>query len=218
MPEEFGWTRNWGNWHGQYQGPGAYRTLENGILTYDSLYDPGVFDFSYIEDPGWPIDPGPNELLIMEWRLKVDTVTGWYRDPSVALVSDTGWTVGFGFGVDHVASGFEPGVIIPVAPGVYHDYQLRSWDMLTYTLYIDGQFARIGSFWEAFPPSYVGWGDGVQGAASLHHWDWFRFGVVPEPASVILLLAVTACRGGRRRSPVWDSFERRRTHALEKLR
>ncbi len=36
LPEEFGWSRNWRNWDGQYQGAGAYRTVDNGILTYDS--------------------------------------------------------------------------------------------------------------------------------------------------------------------------------------
>jgi hypothetical protein len=88
LPEECGWSRNWGNWSGQFEGPGAYRTLENGVLTYDSLYDPGVFDFSYM-NPGWQVDPELGEMLVMEWRLKVDAVTGWYRDPDVCFPPPT---------------------------------------------------------------------------------------------------------------------------------
>jgi hypothetical protein len=34
-PENQGWTRVWGNWDGLYEGPGAYRTLDSGILTFD---------------------------------------------------------------------------------------------------------------------------------------------------------------------------------------
>jgi len=178
MPEECGWSRNWGNWDGQYQGPGAYRTLENAILTYDSLYDPGVCDFSYMY---LQVNLGPGEMLGMAWRLKVETVTGWYRDPGVGLTSDAGWVVGLQFGMDHVASAFEDGVIIAIAPGVFHDYELRTADMLTYELYIDGELTHIGSFWQAFPPGRVGWGDFVQGAASLHHWDYFRLAVLVGP-------------------------------------
>lgn len=197
LPEEFGWSRNWGNWNGQYQGPGAYRTLENGILTYDSLYDPGVFDFSNIHYPDWPMDPAPGEQFVMEWRLKVAQVVGSY-DPGVALAADTWWMVGFQYSENWVRSAFEDGVYIPITAGVFHEYRLLSSDMLSYEFYIDGQLARVGSFWESATQSYVGWGDGVQGAASLHSWDYFRFGVIPEPTSAVVGVAVVVCGGSRR--------------------
>jgi len=69
-PEAVGYIRSWGNWDGPHQG-GAYRTLENGVLTYDSLYDPGVWDSYYMEDFG-PLELGPGEVAVMEWKLKVD--------------------------------------------------------------------------------------------------------------------------------------------------
>jgi hypothetical protein len=195
MPEEFGWTRNWGNWHGQYQGPGAYRTLEDGILTYDSLYDPGVFDTSNIERPG-QIDPGPGEMFVLEWRLQVDEVVGT-SDPAVGVASDTGWIVGFGFSETSVTSFFEGFIQIPIAPYAFHEYRLVSSDMLAYDLFIDGAWARRGSFWESSTYSEVGWGDATQGAASRHEWDYLRFGVTPEPASLALLLPLCAWRRGR---------------------
>ena len=64
-PENVGWERVWGNWDGPYQGDGAVRTLEDGVLTLDTLYDDGVVDFYKIERPG-AIDPGPGELFVME--------------------------------------------------------------------------------------------------------------------------------------------------------
>jgi len=198
FPENQGWTRNWGNYQGQYQG-GAYRTLEDGILTYDSLYDPGVFDGSFVQMPG-QIDPDPGELLVVEWRLKVDDLVGWSQyDPALAVKSDEAWVMGLGFGVEQVLSVFEEGVSAAIKPGVFHSYVLRSPDMRTYELFIDGQLALQGVFVHRAGKSYVGWGDAVQGGASLHHWDYFRFGVVvPEPGSVALLGAVIACCGRRR--------------------
>jgi hypothetical protein len=196
MPEEFGWTRNWGNWHGQYQGPGAYRTLEDGILTYDSLYDPGVFDFSFIKRLG-QIDPGPNEVFVMEWRLRVRQVIGT-SDPGLSVSSDAAWIVGLAFSETAVISLFEDFVRIPITPWVFHEYRLLSSDMRVYDLFIDGALARTGTFWEGIGPSEVGWGDSVQGAASLHDWDYFRFGVIPEPHCLVLLLVPCVCQWGRR--------------------
>jgi hypothetical protein len=196
LPEQSGWTRNWGNWQGAHQG-GASRTLENGILTYDSLYDAGVYDFSKIVRPG-QIDPDPGELLVMEWRLKVDAVTGWTYDPEVGLVSDRTAGVAFAFGVNVVSCGLDFDIDIPIAPGVFHSYRVLSWDMTTYRLFIDDQLAYVGPFEPHVSPSYVGWGDSVQGAASLHEWDYFRFGVIPEPGTLVMG-AVIACCGRRRR-------------------
>lgn len=192
LPENQGWTRQWGNWQGEHQG-GAYRTLANGILTYDSLYDNGVYDLA---DMDRPIDPGPGELFVMEWRLKVDQVVGWPYDPGVYAISDARRGVAFAFGQSALESVYEGHVTIPVSPGNFHEFRLVSWDMTTYELSVDGALARNGAFVPLVNQSHVGWGDLVQGAASLHHWAYFRFGVVPEPASVTLLGAVLACSGG----------------------
>jgi hypothetical protein len=190
FPENQGWKRIWGNWQGPYQGPGAKRTLEGGVLTYDSLYDPGVVDYSYMERPG-QIDPPPGHLFVMEWRLKVEQVTD-IGDPDVALRSDEGWALGLLFGVDRIYSLFEGLLTIPIVPAVFHEYRVVSSDMRTYLLYIDGDLARRGSLVPKFVQSYVALGDGVQGSASVHSWDYFRFGVVPEPSPAIGLLLVVA--------------------------
>jgi len=139
LPEEFGWTRVWGNWDGQYQGPGANRTLEDGILTYDSLYDPGVYDFSRMHRLG-QTDPAPGELFVMEWRLRVDEVVG-FSDPGAGVCSDEAWALGFTFAYDRAYSVFEDFAAIPFVPGVFHDYEVISANMRTYDLYIDGELA-----------------------------------------------------------------------------
>lgn len=196
LPEQDGWTRVWGNWEGPYHGNGANRTLHDGMLTYDSLYDEGVFDINRFDRQG-QLDPGPGEILIVEWSLRVRQVT-FREDPVVAVFSDEGWGVGFDFGVDYLSSGFE-GYEVPFSPSVFHDYRLTSSDMRTYALYIDGVPVHVGSFFHAFSQSWVDWGDGTQGSASVHDWTRLRFAVVPEPSgSACICVAVIACCVGRR--------------------
>lgn len=194
FPESQGWTRMWGNWQGPYQGPGAHRTLEAGVLTYDSLYDPGVVDYSYIERPGG-IDPPPGHLFVMEWKLKVDQVVG-FADPTVGLFTDGAWALGFAFTPDTIYSTFENYLTIPIVAGAWHEYRVVSADMRAYDLFVDSLHARHGTFKPAFSASMIAWGDGAQGAASFHKWDYFRVGVIPEPVSAtsVLLFLGTACR------------------------
>ena len=196
FPENQGWKRSWGNWQGPYQGPGADRTLEGGVLTYDSLYDPGVYDYSYMERPG-QIDPPPGRVFVMEWRLKVERVVG-RADPDVNVRSDKAYAVGLEFAADRIYSIFEQYLTIPIVPDVWHAYRLVSADMRAYELYIDGQLARQGVFVPKFVKSRISWGDAIQGGASMHHWDYFRFGAVPEPPSVIGLLLFVAGAAWRR--------------------
>ena len=85
-------------------------------------------------------------------------------------------------------------VNIPITADVFHEYRLLSWDMHAYELYIGGELARVGSFWDGLLSSKFAWGDGVSGAASLAHWDYVQFGVVPEPCAVWLFAAgLAAC-------------------------
>jgi hypothetical protein len=186
LPENEGWTRYWGNWDGPYEGDGAIRTVEDGILTMDSLFDPGVYDYARVDRPG-QIDPGPGEVFVMEWRALVQQTAG---EPSYDLVaavaSDDAWMLSFGIYPNGVVSNFEH-VGVSIEPGVFHEYSVVSADMRTYTLCIDGETALIGDFWEGLTESRIAWGDFVQNVASYSHWDYVRVGVIPEPASFLLL-------------------------------
>jgi hypothetical protein len=196
LPENQGWTRDWGNWDGEYHGDGAIRTLSNGIMTLDSRFDDGVYDFSRLDRPG-QVDPGPNELFVMDWRLWVEQVTGPWNG-TVALFSNDAWGLSLNFSDDHITSRFEQLLTIPIVPGVFHSYRVTSPDMRGYDLYIDGALVYHGAFVKVFTPAYVAWGDGTQGGAGLQYWDHFRFGVIPEPGAFLLLLCVFVCHGGRR--------------------
>jgi hypothetical protein len=190
LPENEGWNRYWGNADGEYQGPGAYRTVEDGILTMDSLYDLEVYDFVEITLPGL-IDPDPGETFIAEWRLKVEQVDGRV-DPSIGIFSDTAMVLGFEFDEDSLISVFEDFRETPITPGVFHEYHLVTHDMQLYELYIDGALAIEGAFSQNLGLSTVGWGDGCHPAASRTQWDYFRFGVVPEPSTLFLFLGICA--------------------------
>jgi hypothetical protein len=186
FPENEGWRRSWGDDDGEFHGDGAFRTLEDGILTMDSLYNDRVYDYARVDRYGH-LDPEPGETLIAEWRLKVDAVTGDYFDPVVTIIGDHRMTIGLGYHYGFIESQFEDDVFIPIEPSVFHDYRFLTSDMQTYDLYIDGELAHEGEFWHGAGESYMAWGDGVRGAASRSHWDYLRFGVVPEPTSWFLI-------------------------------
>jgi hypothetical protein len=200
FPENEGWIRYWGDWEGPYHGGGAIRTIEDGILTMDSLFDTGVYDYAYLERPG-QVDPGPGEVFVMEWRAVIEDTTGeptW--DAAVMVASDAAWMLTIGLCTDEVVSSFE-GVTIPIAPGVFHDYRVLSPDMRGYQLYVDGEVALLGSFWRGLTESRLAWGPGSQGVSTLSHWDYVRMGVIPEPASLVLLLVcITRLRACARRA------------------
>ena len=166
FPENEGWNRSWGNNEGPFHGDGAYRTVENGVLSMDSLYSERVYDYAYLRLPG-EFDPDPGELFVAEWRLKVDEVVSYWGayDPSVGCGTDGALQLGLGYYEDCIESVFEDDVYIPIEPYVFHEYRVISWDMYDYTLYIDGEVAHEGSFWQGGMESSMGWGDTVSGSA-----------------------------------------------------
>ncbi len=191
FPENQGWERHWGNWDGPYEGDGAIRTLNDGVMTYDSRQDDGIFDGSIMSRPG-ELDPEPGEMFVMEWRLNVRELVGSY-DSSVALASDQSRILGFECAYDEIRSGYDESMTVPITPEVFHVYRVETSDMEDYAFYVDGTLVHEGTLIQSGGlQSRIAWGDGVQGAASLHDWDYFRFGVVPEPSQLLALLILCA--------------------------
>jgi len=178
FPENEGWERRMNG-----EGP-ALRTLADGVMNIDGLWSTQVDDFYRLNRP---LDPEAGEMFVMQWRLRVNEVIGnplALYDPGVGLFSDQDNELTLVFGVDFVRSYHEEGVVIPLGPGVFHEYEVRSSDMVNYELLIDGYPIHAGEFWTPnFRRSGVDWGDYARGAGSSADWDYFRFGVVPEPAS-----------------------------------
>lgn len=179
FPEHEGWTRF-------SRGGGALRSLEDGNLLLDSRQGEGVTDWY-----AWTstVDPGPSEEFVLQWRMLVSLADPRYG-VSLGVFSDESWAVGFEFNENSLTSAFESDVNIPFTVGEFHEFELRSHDMRSYLLTVDEAFAHAGTFVQVFTASEVSWGDGIVGGQSLSTWDYFRFGVVPEPATAM------ACAGG----------------------
>ena len=178
LPENEGWTRFTGS-------GGADRWIEDGALVIDSLDDVHIHDVAVMDH--W-MDPDPGELFVAEWRLLVDEGSGDH-DAGVGIARSfaPGYVV-FLFGPD-IARDEQDLVSFPVEPGIFHTYRFESHDMVDYELFIDGQSVHEGTFMTAASnQSSIGFGDMIDGQASLSRWDYLRFGVVPEPSASVLAL------------------------------
>ncbi len=193
-PEDAGWTR-------YALGGGAQRWFEDGALVIDSLADPGITEVYAWSRPG-NLDPARGQVFTAQWRLCISDIAGLWG-PTVGVYSDQQKAVFLQFEWDGVHIG-GVGTVATFEPGVFHDFELRSADMLTYDLYIDNVLAYSGSFWSSVTASLVSWGENSLGFGSVARWDSFRFGVVvPEPCGVWLAsLASLAVLKARRRGAV----------------
>lgn len=185
FPENEGWTHRFGNEDGPSAG-GAVRSIANGALLIDSTRNVSIYDFVSMNRR---IDPDPGELFAMTWRLRIDACFPLV-DPGVTVFSDESWAVGFEFDQTSLRSVFESGLSVEFTPGLYHAFELRSADMRSYSLYVDGVQAVQGNFVQVFTTSEVAWGDAIQGGSSVTSWEYFRFGVVPEPEAVVQAVLV----------------------------
>ncbi len=94
------------------------------------------------------------------------------------LSSDEGWCLNLSYAEDHIVSFFEGLASISFTPGVWHDYRLVTADFREYDLFVDDQLERHGAFIHVSFHAEMSFGEGVQGAASLHHWGVVSFGTI----------------------------------------
>lgn len=209
-PEKQGWTRSYGTLNNPGGGQ-ALRTLDDGVLTIDGMQGIGVYDTNSKDLPG-ALDPDPGEMFMARWRMRVDSVTlpphGW--DPLVAVIADEPWVVHFLYSQDRVWE-LSQNVEVEIAPGVFHLYELRSTDMRSYMFYVDGDLVLSGHFDPTVLTSRVAWGDGATPAESCTAWDFFEFGVVPEPTALTMAVVASATAGAFRRSGRLRRVRPRRT-------
>jgi hypothetical protein len=196
-PENRGWERVWGDDNGPYSG-GANRSVADGIFTLDSLSNIQICDFYKTQRT---IDPVPGEVFVAEWRVRLDPSSD-SRDVGVGICRALSpGSAYFYIGPTSMYWGTDPwsGVTIGLEEAVFHSYRFESADMQSFVLTIDDTISLNGYFRDNTTLQYsVGFGDCVQGERSLSQWDYFRYGIVPEPTSVVGLLL--ACVLPRRRT------------------
>jgi len=186
FPENEGWLRHTTD-------PPPVRWLEDGSFFMDSRADPHTTD-SYASNYDGGFDPALGETFIMRWGLTVIESQG--RASSVEFTSDDRWAVHLDFDGNSLRSLYEPTVYVEFEAYVYHEYEMRSRNMRNYELYVDGDLVVEGVFFQSFFPSGIGFGDLIHGGASLAAWDYFRFGVIPEPTAwmMAVILLPLSCR------------------------
>jgi hypothetical protein len=180
FPENEGWERV--TYYGE-----ANRWIEDGALVIDSLHDRHIEDLARMQR--W-MDPDPGELFVAEWRLLVDEGSTGY-DAGVAICrSFMPGHVHFGFSPDEAWVGLD-NLAFDVEPGVYHTYRFESQNMVDYAFFIDDQLVQHGVFHDAASnQSKIVFGDLANGSASRSHWDYLRFGAIPEPSALVLALTL----------------------------
>ncbi|MFQ5806661.1 MAG: hypothetical protein ACE5I3_09445, partial [Phycisphaerae bacterium] len=116
---------------------------------------------------------------------------GGHSDPAFAATSDESWRIGFRLSETRIFNIDDLSMSASFEPGVFHRFELRSWDMRSFELRIDDSVVLTGPFTHIISASRVSWGDQVEGAASLSRWDYFEFGVVPEPSGATGLVLLS---------------------------
>lgn len=198
FPENEGWERVFGDENGPQQG-GSNRSIQDGWLVLDSTRNDLIYDSYFWRQR---LNPDLGELFIAEWRLNVVQNSGVSADSGFTIARDGRGTLSFLIGIDSIRSSREQWTL-PITPGTPHVFQLQSSNMLSYSLFIDGVFARTG-VWDldSLNESYVAFGDAVMGGGvtSYAEWDYVRFGVIPEPESAVLVGIAFAFLTSQRRA------------------
>lgn len=190
-PENEGWEHVWGNFDGPYQGPGADRSLDGGIMTVDTLADPLMYDGYRMSRPG-QFDAGPGETFIMEWRMLIEEANGNQTEGcAVGLLTDDARVASLWFRPYQVDVPTDDYQTATFEPYVWHSYRLVSSDMLSFDLYIDDVWSLSAQFTVGADRSFVAWGNQIQGGSARVHWDYVRFGVVPEPNGLLLVCVLS---------------------------
>ncbi len=192
-PENVGWNRNYGDETGGPPHGGAHRSIADGVLTLDSLFNDQVYDY-YEMIPSTM--PGPAEAFVAEWRVLVDSRSGTIDTGVLIARDDPPGHVEFYLGGDGLHVNFDE-AFVSLAPDTFHTFRFASADMTSYELTIDESMTYAGTLKASLLTRRVSFGDGVMGQASLSHWDYMRFGIVPEPRSFAAALLAAAIVGRR---------------------
>ena len=201
-PENEGWTQ-------VRHIPYAERDVQDGVFVLDSSADPHTCEWYERSTAAalWPVSevefPDPGSYFFLQWRMRVDDYSGSsWGGPNMGVASPDGWDAVFYVTDDTIRYAYDSGLIASFEPNEFHDFEMRSRDMRTFELYIDGVLAFEGAWYDSMWSNRIAWGDGTTGASSLSRWDYIRMGIAPEPNSLfmmILFLGAVVAAGKRNR-------------------
>jgi len=171
FPEQQGWQRN-------TDGGGAQRWFEDGAFVLDASADPAIIECYSRGMESLPDPNDPTHGFVYEWRLKVESMTGW-GDPTFIVTFQGYGDVLLGFKPDRIYSQYEYKYIAYFQPGMFHNYCLATTDMYSYTLSVDGVIVYAGEVghWAAWH-SFVQFGDAGPSTTTVSRVDYVRYGVV----------------------------------------
>jgi len=203
FPEQEGWERHTHDPEGLLS-----REVDGTVLRLDTSGSLSMPDFYYADCPG--LDPTLGEELRVAWRMRTLETQPDY------LWSDVGITVsglssGYAVitvGPDYVSQeygqGGLPEHVYYFTAGAMHQFEVRTQDMATFSLYVDETLAFASNFDRPAEtgPFRVYFGDAVSGRRSVSEWDYVQVAGVPEPAGLcaaaVALLVVLQVRKGIR--------------------
>ena len=200
LPESCGWTRIWNQ-------PFAERSIQDGVFVLDASADRHTCDwYEHYTDNGcaWPMPdaevPDPCSHFFMQWRLKIEDFIGSPSAATVGVFTPDSWAVGFLITDQTIRSAFEQDVSASFEPNEFHEFELRSTNMRTYELYMDGSPALTGYFYDAVMTNKIVWGEDTTTGSSVSRWDYFRVGIAPEPCSSLAVIVLMAAASLARRT------------------
>ncbi len=176
FPENEGWRR-------RTTAGGAIRSIEDGQLVLDGRSNVEISDFYERRDGSIALDPG--EQFFVEWRFSLEDHSGPIGDGSLNITTDDGYWVTINISPTRIRFGLTDEQIEFAFDGSV-SFRLESDDLRSFSLFANGSLIHAGHFRPLIGLGpRVSWGDGTQGVSSLSRWDYFRFGVVPEPRSCV---------------------------------
>ncbi len=183
FPEEEDWLRV-----GTFD---ADRTLVDGSLVISvdlGVWEPlpgGEQDFY----KRWiPEFVGPS--FFVQWRCMTDAPQSEIPGVGGSAINSVGGGVSYHFTITQDQVRFRrdnsiPFVFVDLEPGIFHTYRVESYAEDLYVLYIDGVVFDSGVPEGAFPnaDARIIWGAKMYMTPSTNHWDYVRYGTIPEPGS-----------------------------------
>jgi hypothetical protein len=135
--------------------------------------------------------------FFMEWQVETDAPSSILDSSGVPVVVSAGGRSAAFYHTTITDSRVQlfrdtdiPLVFVDIEPGVPHSYRLELHGAESYAWYIDGELVDYGVPEGPYPTesSVLNWGAQHHTFDTNCRWDYVNYGVIPEPATVLLFL------------------------------